>query len=1294
MSQSISDKQKEIPSITISKLSNYCHFNCDKLLWNALNYKQKTEYSALTEAFQRRSKEMRKILQDAQIGKFLYRLKFEVPDDLYNKLEIKENVRIESFIPDFIEVIQEDGEKRLRIWDAKASKEARVSHQFQVATYSFLLDYIIKAKNMRGISISRSGGLFLSSPENLKRQTFRIDFLFPKVERLLKNDLSRIASSSKVSWHYNARCKTCEFVNDCRKDAKGTMAMIPYLSMENALFLKRLFRNGKLASDVDIEDLCINFSKLDINDNKGKVEEEGSDFKYLVDYVNSLTSDDKNETKNKRKIKQIIKYNEDLKISPYLDVHETENVQFIGTPTATFPQKTDHNLVITISLDPFDSYPFGWAICLYNSDGNITEHFQDAESISKSENETLLAFISLMETFVTSLIDIFQYLAEKKSRACIFVYSDQEKITIQDSLIKLITLNSDKVSKEIQDAATQCLFNLFEDCSVLLAVGNDNSESSELPNEWNEFPRLIVLEHSVRENIAINVPGFYQVIDIWEKMVKPTLKDQELIKNLESHIFNIDLENIYLKWDSGIVTEDTINQSHLYRSEFVNAVIQAYYTLLKKLTNDIAFKLLFYPQEFVLSKVKSFSNHYLGKLYFFKQFEAITTCSRIKEDRLNDFIQGEAINGIRVKLEKFVEKENKETNEWTALFEVLNNDSKFFVLESKTFKEYILVDDTMEGTLDAIRFPDLKCKDKFWGYPLTVLALIDVENNSIFKIKLKGIFKKRMNIGATYRLYKRYIDFNSDKILNTLIEIDKQSNSLFLNLLKDPNEWGTSSLPNYLKELNTTAFKLRDSFGMSPSQRDISVSLLKKRLQIIWGPPGSGKTHFLALFVLRYLNIVNPQPAENNNNFIIGITAFTRTAIDNLLERIARIKDKNQSDFLLVRMVNEPTKNTLDGVKDYKAKILSKKIAGSSIPEKHIIIGGTVWDWYKFRKEWGNWTGCDIMIIDEGSQLLTSDACVVVESLNPDHGRLIIAGDHMQLGPIIQNKYPDFSENHPLILGSIQQCLMRKEDGSIFNEGDFFIKKGEKRDFGPCTLMLKDNWRMNDGLNNFFQKIYGDDYISRNPSLALNFEDDKLSHIEPAIRKILLPGSGITLVKLSLKNHEELESLSEKILRGEADVVAKIVSAYFDASRKTNQDSDKPSLFIVTPHHRQRCAITSRVTEYLSNPEFSLNINTVEKMQGQEADLVIACFGFLDVDEIARESNFLFDRNRWNVAISRARCKIILLTTEEVLYPKGMGIFTNKKTSEGWIYISMIESWVQQQRKGIIEWVIDEASVI
>ncbi|CAG8811511.1 8866_t:CDS:2, partial [Cetraspora pellucida] len=664
MSQTILDGSEKTPSISISDFSKHCQFNCDKLIWNFLNKKRKRDTSTLKVASKNRSEEIKKyvikqlkkssividhsdtdpskareVLRNAQVGQFLYQLKFKVLDELYDKLETK-GIKLKNFVPDFIEVIEEDGEKRLMIWDAKASKEARVPYQFQVASYVFLLKHM--TENLRGISMSRLGGLFLSSSEGLKRQTF------PSVK--------------KVSWHFNARCKTCEFVDDCRKEAEGTMAMIPYLSTENASYLKRAIRSVKN-----------NNKFLKENNHKSgrnEIVEDEPDYKDLANYLSHHIINDEDTRNINRKIKQIIKYDNDQNSSPYLDAHETGNVQFIGTPTVTFPQKTDHNLVIVMSSDPFVLYPFGWAICLYTGDGKIIKEFRYAESVSQyKQDEALSAFIIFMNNFMTCLEETFEYLSNNKSRACIFVYSEQEKIAIQDSLIELMTLNSDIVSNNIQQKAAQCLFNLFEDCSLLLAVGNDDSESSKLSDEWREFPRLIVLEHSVKENIAINVPGFYSVIDVWEQMVKPVFKDnQELLIELEPHIFNIDLEDIHSMWASGNVIKDEINKSHLFRSEFVNIVIQAYYTLLNKSTNNVASILIFSPQVFTLSKFRSFNHHYLGKLYFFKQFEAITTCSRIKLDRFKDFVQGEAIYGIRVKFDKII----KENSELEASFIVLS----------------------------------------------------------------------------------------------------------------------------------------------------------------------------------------------------------------------------------------------------------------------------------------------------------------------------------------------------------------------------------------------------------------------------------------------------------------------------------------------------------------------------------------------------------------------------------------------------------------------------------------------
>ncbi|RIA89830.1 hypothetical protein C1645_806056 [Glomus cerebriforme] len=1319
-------------SMAISDLSKYYQYNCDKLLKMMLDqdykrqksleestkkqYTPKMDDSTLREALRHRGAEFESSIKDklsnvidcrdippdeaknllrrVEIGQTLYQLKFIIPNEFYEEMDIKKSVKLKAFVPDFIEVREEDGEKKLMVYDAKASKTARVPHQFQVASYAYLLDFIVQ--KIRGLSISRTGGIYLPP---FQLQTFRMDFLLPKIDRFFREELPKILTTS-VPWHYNSRCRTCEFVDVCRKDADGSIAMIPYLSLEKAVDLKTFIRDWKSDDDdedVDIEDLANYFDKLDIEDKNAKASNKA---------INT-------------RIKQIVKYDKNLKSSPYLKAIETKQAQFIGIATANFPQTTDHNLLVAISLDPFLSRPFGWGICLFTKDGKIIQNFRRSASTSK-DDESLQSFVSLMDKFVTTLEKSFEYLAKVKSKACVFVYSEQEKKALQDALLEVISMDEGDISSAVQHTAVRCLFNLFEDSSLLLASGNsEDGNLTELPNEWREFPRLVVLEYAIKENIAIHVPGFYRFTDIWQQLVKPKLKDQELLDSLEQYIEKIDLEDIYALWVSAQSSASRINEAHLQRVDFGMAVIRAYYELLKESTDNIASKLIFTPPSFTFTEIKSFGHHYLGKLYFFKQFEAISECTQIRSGRIKDFIQGEAIYGIRLQFERFTKKEG---SEWIARFAILSNGKEVSVLEPRTLKDFILVEDNPEGVLKAILFPDMKYRDKFFGYPLSVVCLNEVDNSDPQKrmIHLKGFFKDKFTVNKIYRLYRRYIDFNLDKVSMMLTEIDERDSdkSVFMNLLKDPNTWGSSLIEEQqqFKDIKNTALKLRDSFSMSPSQKEISAELLERRLQIVWGPPGSGKTHFLALFTTWYLSTAKPKPTVSNKNYIIGVTAFTRAAIENLLDRISSIQKQHHktSEFTVIRLVKDLKKKPLNGLVECKAETLPKKIKGGKIgiPGKPIVVGGTVWDWYKVRKEWKfGWAGCDIMIIDEGSQLLVSDACIAIECMNLETGKLIVAGDHMQLGPIIQNTYPIFPPDHPLIFGSVQQCLMRKKSGAVFNEEDFFLKKGQKHDFGPLTLQLRDNWRMNEELNGFFQKIYGDDYISTHPNLKLTFEDPKLTHIkDPLIRKILSPDSAITLVKLAIDKNVELEDpriltsglLSDQFLQTEADVVAKITSAYFDSPKKSQGEKSKPSLFIVTPHHRQRHAIQSRLVKYMNDQDVDLQINTVEKMQGREADLVISCFGFLDLNEITRESEFLFDRNRWNVAISRARCKVIVVTTDEMLYPKSIEIFANKKTSEGWVFLSMVEKWVQdkatvvdsggkrkkKKSKDIIEWTV------
>jgi len=260
-----------------------------------------------------------------------------------------------------------------------------------------------------------------------------------------------------------------------------------------------------------------------------------------------------------------------------------------------------------------------------------------------------------MDKFVTILEKCFEFLAKVKSRACVFVYAEQEKRAIQDALLEIISMDPDTISSAVQHTATRCLFNLFEDSSLLLGSGNPgDGDITELPDEWREFPRLIILEQDIE---------------------------------------NIDLEDIYALWVSAQSPKSRTNEAHLLRVDFGCAVIKAYYEILKESTDDIASKLIFTPQIFTFTEIKAFRHHFLGKLYFFKQFEAVTECSKIRSSRVKDFIQGEAVCGIRLQFEKFIKKDG---SEWIARFIILSNGKEISVLEPNSLKDFILVEDNPE----------------------------------------------------------------------------------------------------------------------------------------------------------------------------------------------------------------------------------------------------------------------------------------------------------------------------------------------------------------------------------------------------------------------------------------------------------------------------------------------------------------------------------------------------------------------------------------------------------------------
>ena len=58
---------------------------------------------------------------------------------------------------------------------------------------------------------------------------------------------------------------------------------------------------------------------------------------------------------------------------------------------------------------------------------------------------------------------------------------------------------------------------------------------------------------------------------------------------------------------------------------------------------------------------------------------------------------------------------------------------------------------------------------------------------------------------------------------------------------------------------------------------------------------------------------------------------------------------------------------------------------------------------------------------------------------------------------------------------------------------------------------------------------------------------------------------------------------------------------------------------------------------------------TIDKIQGQEAEVVLISMATSSGNELPRNIEFLFSKNRLNVAISRAKCLAVLVSSPDLL---------------------------------------------
>jgi superfamily I DNA and/or RNA helicase len=103
--------------------------------------------------------------------------------------------------------------------------------------------------------------------------------------------------------------------------------------------------------------------------------------------------------------------------------------------------------------------------------------------------------------------------------------------------------------------------------------------------------------------------------------------------------------------------------------------------------------------------------------------------------------------------------------------------------------------------------------------------------------------------------------------------------------------------------------------------------------------------------------------------------------------------------------------------------------------------------------------------------------------------------------------------------------------------------------------------------------------------------------------------------------------------------------------RFTSEGFAHGGLAVLSPHRAQNSAIRQvlRQNGFGTDDKPMPLVDTVEKLQGKEREVILVSYGVADAEYAMAEAEFLLSSNRFNVAITRAQKKAVVLCSEQVL---------------------------------------------
>jgi uncharacterized protein len=370
------------------------------------------------------------------------------------------------------------------------------------------------------------------------------------------------------------------------------------------------------------------------------------------------------------------------------------------------------------------------------------------------------------------------------------------------------------------------------------------------------------------------------------------------------------------------------------------------------------------------------------------------------------------------------------------------------------------------------------------------------------------------------------------------------------------------------------------------------VGALDRTVLAIQGPPGAGKTWSGAEMICALV-------AGGKR---VGVTATGHKVIQNLLLAVAKAaRDKR----LPVRLAHKPEKDA-GPPPDPIVALASNEDARAALEQGTFdVVGGTAWMWAR-----ADFAGTvDVLFVDEAGQMSLANALACAQAA----GSLVLLGDPQQLDQPIKGTHPD-----GVAASALEHVI-----------GDHPTIPPDRGLFLPVT------WRLAPSICEFTSELFYDGKLESKPGLE---------------RQVLvgapgLEGSGLRFVPVV---HDGNRSASPEEVEAVRGLVERLLAS---GSRWVKEDgSEAPmtaaDVLVVAPYN----AHVVRLEDALAAS--GVEVGTVDRFQGREAPAVIYTMATSRPEDAPRGLEFLYSRNRMNVATSRARCASFLVASPRLFEPE------------------------------------------